>query len=246
MTAFKSYLYQVRSYHTDASQRLFVHQILNFLQDAAHNHADGNGFGQKQLESRDLFWVLSRLKIEINELPVQDDSLVLNTWVKSINGSISEREFSIARGEDVLINASSLWFCLSGKTQKPAKIPEEYTKIMIPYSHSATKGGTEKILVDNPMGKNSTGNSIEVKYTDIDMVNHVNNAAYMKWVTNEMSMFNYPERQVKSLTINYLEQAFLGDPIMVSHFEEASQLFVHEVRNMSTDKVVCRIKSTWR
>ena len=70
MEAIQTYTYKIRSYHTDADGRLFVHQLLNFLQDAAHNHADGFGFGQMQLAEANLVWVLSRLTIEIDSLPI--------------------------------------------------------------------------------------------------------------------------------------------------------------------------------
>jgi acyl-ACP thioesterase len=245
MSAIQTYTYKIRSYHTGASGKLFIHQVLNFLQDAAHNHADGTGFGQKQLAEQNLVWVLSRMVIEINFLPKRGDSLVLSTWVKSIRGSISEREFSIKRGQEVLIEASSLWFCLSAVTNKPVRLPADFKKLMAPHQVYATKEGTGKIVDASGSTELQIGKTFVARFSDIDIVDHVNNATYVRWVVDELWASDTTKMNIKKIMINYLGQCFLGDKVKVSHDHRSDSVLTHTVVNLKTNLRICRMQSEW-
>jgi medium-chain acyl-[acyl-carrier-protein] hydrolase len=245
MSAIQTYIYKIRSYHTDASGRLFIHQLLNFLQDAAHNHADGFGFGQKQLVDHDLFWVLSRLTIEISSLPKRGEEVKLSTWVKSIRGSISEREFSISLAEQVLVNASSLWFSVSGHSHKPSRLPVEYSNLMAINDTYATVGGSEKVAEPGTESDKSAGINVTAHHSDIDMVDHVNNATYARWMMDEMAVDFQQKNKIKKLNINYLGECFLGEKVIINHAADSQSGILHEVIKGSSNKVICRAQSCW-
>ena len=246
MYAIQTYTYKIRSYHTDSLGRLFVHQLLNFLQETAHNHADSTGYGYKQLIEKDLFWVTSRLSIEILSMPKRGDEIKLSTWVKSIRGAISEREYSISLGEQTLVNASSLWFCVSGHSHKPARLPSEFCDLMKINATYATTEGTEKVVTPEINGNSSTGIDITALYSDIDMVDHVNNATYARWIMDELSVDYQLKNTIKKLNINYIGESFLGNKIKVYHTPIDQSNLLHEVINSSSNKVVCRIQTEWQ
>jgi acyl-ACP thioesterase len=245
MPAQHSFLYPVRSYHTDASGRLFIHQLFNFLQDAAHQHANGLGFGHLQIAEQNLFWVLLRLTIEVEGLPVQGDVIELTTWVKSVRGSVSEREFTISLGSRVLVKASSLWFCLSDETHKPVRLPPEYLNFMVPYDSYATSAGTEKIAASEAGGTGNMGNLVTARYSDTDMVNHVNNAVYIRWVLDSFETQHFSRNSLVKLTVNYLNECFAGDQIRISWWPLPENEFIHELENVKTGATICRVKSVW-
>jgi medium-chain acyl-[acyl-carrier-protein] hydrolase len=243
MSAIETYSYKIRSYHTDGSGVIFIHQLLNFLQDAAHNHADGFGFGQKQLAEFDLVWVLSRLNIEIGSLPRHGETIELSTWVKSIRGSISEREFRIEQGGSLLVSASSLWFCLSSKSHKPVRLQASLVNIMKPYDTYATVEGTIKIGEVGP--ERVEAKHFEAQYSDIDMVDHVNNATYARWGIDELQKSFLSEKQISKLIINYNDQCFLGDSVEASHSSLDKDGLYHEINNTSSGSTLCRMRSYW-
>lgn len=245
MTEIGYYSYNIRSYHIDSSSRLHVHHLLNFLQDAAHQHADGLGFGQSQLSKINLFWVLSPLSIEISELPGQGDEIELSTWVKSIRGSVSEREFSISTNGKLLVNASSLWFCISGETHKPAQVPKEYVTKMTVNNLFATKLGAIKVELPQQDAKSSTGKVVRAEFSDIDMVDHVNNATYARWILDEIPTDYHQNKGLKKLTINYLGEVFLDDNIRVVHKFWGSNNLLHEIISIKTNDIICLAITTW-
>ena len=193
----------------------------------------------------DLFWVLSRLTIEISSLPKHGDEIILATWVKSIRGSISEREFSITHGEEILVNASSLWFCLSGQSHKPARLPEEYCNLMVIKDSYATTSGSEKVAEQTAESNRSEGIYENARYSDIDMVDHVNNATYARWMMDEIPVELQRPNILKKMNINYLGECFLGDKVKVHHTVINKSNFLHEVVNSNGDKVICRMHSLW-
>ena len=54
------------------------------LLNAAEIHAKARGFGMYNVNSENSTWVLSRLCIEINEMPKVWDSVDINTWIDNI------------------------------------------------------------------------------------------------------------------------------------------------------------------
>ena len=245
MPVIESYSYPIRSYHTDVHGRLFTHQLLNFLQDAAHLHADGLGFGHEQLVNDDLLWVLSRLSIDIQRLPLNGQEVEVQTWVKSIRGSISEREFCVKRAGDTIINASSVWVCLSGKTHKPARLPPEYLDLMTTHDLYATLTGAEKAVNETAQSEAINSSEITARYSDTDMVKHVNNAVYMRWALDAFRPDHFGHYQLKGLTINYLNETLLDSTVVIKYWQISNYEFFHEIVDASDNSLICRIKTSW-
>ena len=246
MTAVQTYSYTIRSYQTDDKGHLFIHQLFNLLQDAAHKHADGIGFGQRQLVEQNLFWVLSRLSLEIVKIPNVGDEVYLSTWVKSIRGAVSEREFSISIGDEIIINASSLWFSLSGENHKPTRLPTKYSDLMIINDEYTHEGGSVKVIEDINYNKQGSGQKLVVQHSDIDMVEHVNNATYVRWIMDELYDKSHLNKQLINMDINYLGECFRGETVNVYHLLKDETSLSHEVANEVTGKVICRANTKWQ
>ena len=246
MTAVQTYSYTIRSYQTDDKGHLFIHQLFNLLQDAAHKHADGIGFGQRQLVEQNLFWVLSRLSLEIVKIPNVGDEVYLSTWVKSIRGAVSEREFSISIGDEIIINASSLWFSLSGENHKPTRLPTKYSDLMIINDEYTHEGGSVKVIEDINYNKQGSGQKLVVQHSDIDMVEHVNNATYVRWIMDELYDKSHLNKQLINMDINYLGECFCGETVNVYHLLKDETSLSHEVANEVTGKVICRANTKWQ
>jgi acyl-ACP thioesterase len=238
------YEYDIRSYHTDASGRLFLHHLFNLLQDVAHNHANGLGFGMPQLLEKDMFWVLSRITVHVVELPKHEDRVEISTWVKSIHGVKSEREFSIRCNSKEIITASSLWFCLTATTHRPAPIPEAFKGLMIVNDIYAVPNGATKVNSVLENHEVSKGIKVTAFNSDIDMVDHVNNATYVRWIMDE-ARINYPTNSIKEFTINYLSEVFLGQEITINHCQSAPNQVTTSVIREADNKTICRAVIEW-
>ncbi len=239
-----SYPFTVRAYQTGPGGELHVHQLANFLQEAAHYHADGLGFGQEQLVKEGLFWVLSRLAIRIDSMPQRGAELTLTTWVSAIKGMVTERSFVLYNGEQEVARALSVWFCLAADSQRPVHLPSQYTERMPLLAEAALPGGVAKVP---PVGDEARqGASFTARHSDIDMVDHVNNTVYLRWAFDDW-LSDHPAGTLTGLQVNFLDQCFLGDQVTIYTGSSGDQrTVVHEVREATSGKVLCRLQSHWQ
>ena len=77
------YLFLAEPFHCDFSGRLFMGHLGNHLLNAADFHSSARGFGMQYLLGIKRSWVLSRLAIEMTEMPEMYTKFSVETWVES-------------------------------------------------------------------------------------------------------------------------------------------------------------------
>lgn len=113
----------------DAKIRSWV--IFNYLQDAAGRHADRLGLGLKQLRSSDLSWVLSRIRIKMDDFPEYGDILKITTYPSGFDRLFAYRQFvlsSAISGKRFGV-AGSAWLTLNPLTFRPVSPAKHLTGI---------------------------------------------------------------------------------------------------------------------
>ena len=86
-------------FHCDFAGRLFMGHMGNHMLNAADFHSSARGFGMKYLMTINRSWVLSRLAIEMEEMPVQYTKFNVETWVESAMRYFTSRNFAVT-GKD--------------------------------------------------------------------------------------------------------------------------------------------------
>ena len=113
------YKIQLNDISIDAKVRSWV--IFNYLQDAAGSHADELGVGLKQLRQSDLSWVLSRIKVKMDEFPEYGDILRISTYPSGFDRLFAYRQFvlsSAITGKRFGV-AGSAWLTLNPENFRP-------------------------------------------------------------------------------------------------------------------------------
>ena len=236
--------YTVETFQVDAKGQAHIFQLLNFLQDAAHKHATQLDFGQDALLKEGKLWVLSRLYCEIKRLPVLGEFIQVATWVKSFRGAVSEREFIMYLEGEVLMKASSLWFCLGLESRKPSRIPAHFVERMVANNIYATGQGTQKIE-PHPNGKPWPTINETARYSDIDMAGHVNNAIYAKWALDGLPLEIHDQRQLKTLSINYLDEAMAAANMDIQLIQVSDSMYLSKIIDNSSSSLFALVESTW-
>ena len=89
------YLEMAEPFHCDFSHHLFMGHLGNHMLNAADFHSRDRGFGMDFLNSIKKTWVLSRLAIEMDEMPCQYDKFYVETWVESAMRYFTQRNFRV-------------------------------------------------------------------------------------------------------------------------------------------------------
>ena len=77
------YPFTVEPFHCDFSNHLFLSSLSNDLLNASDYHSESRGYGISYLNARHRTWVLSRLAVEMNDMPVAYDKIAISTWVEA-------------------------------------------------------------------------------------------------------------------------------------------------------------------
>ena len=89
------YQFLAEPFHCDFSGRLFMGHLGNHMLNAADFHSTDRGFGMKYLMTIKRSWVLSRLAIEMNEMPEQYTKFNIETWVENAMRYFTQRNFAV-------------------------------------------------------------------------------------------------------------------------------------------------------
>ena len=241
----RSYPYKIRTYQVGSTGKISLHHIFNLFQDVAHRDAMSFGFGFPQMLKVERLWVLSRMTIELDTLPSYDDEVEIITWVSSAAAPKSEREFAMIFKGQRIIKATSLWYCLSTKDHRPASIPMEEKLFELIKEGNSVDGGAQRIESFSSEANWDTQLKFKARNSDVDMVNHVNNASYVRWVMDEARIL-YPKTLVSKFSINYLNEVRLGENVEVRHLERPDGQMFHEAIKTESGKIACKTKTVWK
>ena len=95
-----TYEFLAEPFHCDFSNRLFIGHMGNSLLNAADFHSNDRGYGMHYLNTIHKTWVLSRLAIEITEMPKAYDRYTVETWVEGAMRYFTDRDFAIKGAGD--------------------------------------------------------------------------------------------------------------------------------------------------
>jgi acyl-ACP thioesterase len=120
MSSKKTYHHRINAQNIDFRKKISLASLVNLVLGAAGNNADENGFGVLDLMSKNHSWVLSRLVIDMNHIPVENEDIAIETWLQKLNQAFSLRNFRFLNSQNQVIGyGASTWAIINlRKTQK--------------------------------------------------------------------------------------------------------------------------------
>jgi acyl-CoA thioesterase FadM len=116
--------YTIHTYETDARGLAKTVTLLNYLQDAAGDHAGRLGLSVLDLFKRNMTWVLSRYHILVHRHPGQGERLEVTTWPSGKGGYFATRDFEVADGSGGPFSATSSWMIVGSRRKQPVKVDD--------------------------------------------------------------------------------------------------------------------------
>jgi len=204
----------VRSSEADFLSRWKLSGIFGAMVEAAAHHADHLGVGYQELLSRDIVWVLSRLKIRIHRFPRVQEPVTIQTWPKGIQQKIFYMRdyFVLAEDGSHLASATSAYVLANTKTRR--MLSPQGMNGELPENHglNALDEGLDKIPVVEPLEERFTTSA---RYSSVEVIGHVNNTRYIDWVSDCFSFDEHRAMQLSWLQINYINEVRPGDQIAI-------------------------------
>lgn len=204
------YPFLVRAYEADASNRLKISSVFNFMQVAAGLNANDLGFGYSQLTPKGYFWVLSRVILEWSGEVRFDEEIVVETWPKGIDKLFALRDFRIYSNDGACIGkATSAWLMIDSQTGRPLILNSSMFNLPDTKVSPAINQTPGKLIVPHQLMQLGSRTAM---YSDIDVNQHVNNAKYIEYIWDSLpdGYSSFPRCRMQ---INFLKEIRQGEKI---------------------------------
>jgi acyl-ACP thioesterase len=189
-----------------------MNSLADFFQEVAWRHADSADFGRNLLEDN-LSWILSRFDIKATNLPTWGESIKVFTAGRGLDKLFAFREFLITdlKGKP-LARAMSSWVLLNTVSKKIHRA-DQVLPIALFDPQLKPDWQPDRIRIS---GKLLIEEELKVRFSDLDLNNHVNNTTYIRWVEDLLKIHQIDSSK---LLINYLAECVLGDEVKLELYK---------------------------
>ena len=208
-----SYEFLAEPFHCDFTKRLFMGHLGNHMLNAADFHSTDRGFGMKYLMTINRSWVLSRLAIEMDEMPQMYTKFNVETWVESAMRYFTSRNFRVVGGGKVYGYGRSIWAMIDTESRQPTdlfSIDNGAINNWIEKDKECPidKGGRVKMSDDAAFVR-----TIDTQYNDVDINGHINSVKYIEHVLDLWPLDWYRQHSIRRFEIAYVAEAHQGDQL---------------------------------
>lgn len=244
MKNIEKYKYTADTFHCDFNHELCMGHLGNAMLNAADVHSTRRNFGMTFLNTINKTWVLSRLAIELNDLPVEHTPLIIETWVENALRFFTKRDWRILSedGQKVYGYGKSVWAMIDLTTREPQNILEVNNgRITECLSPNVPCGIKDVSRVKTP--EMTDYEEFVVKYSDLDVNGHLNSMKYLDHVLDTLPAPFYNKYRVHRIEIAYVIEAHFGETIRIYNKVEGDTRYfrLSRMENDGTETELCRI-----
>ena len=202
-----SYEFEIKYQEVDDRKKLRLFNLESYLLEVAGTVADELGFGIQVLHPQGLTWILTRLSVEMYELPTHCEKVRFETWIESNAHMLSTRDYRIYSGERLIGQCKSVW----------AVLDLEKREIVNVFDRPMFEGCVDGEVLEMPRVRMTTIPEPtgvvphKIVYSDLDYNRHCNSCRYLQAMTDAY-LPDYYGKRVR-LDINYSKEVGLGDEL---------------------------------
>ena len=219
--------YYIGSNDVDQFLDLKLSSFFKLMQDIATEHAEVLDIGKANTIDKGLFWVITRIEVDIIKMPKYLDTVILKTYPGDDLKFIFPRYFQLEdlKG-NVLVKASSTWMVLHKDNHRPSLNPFEGRRLKEEHLEGEISlpkkcFNTETCLIEQR----------KVRYSDVDLNGHLNNTKYIDYVLDAHDSDFYKKHQISHFLINYDKELKDNDILSLSSNNELPEYIKGEVND---------------
>ena len=199
--------------HTDRFGRATPAALTYFVQEAAGEHCQLLQVDDYFLKDKNLFWALSRTKVEVKRLPHLGERVIVETWPMPTTRVAYPRAFAAYDSHGgLLFEGVSLWV-LMDRTARTMVLPGK-SGVSVEGTCFGDEPQIPRAIAVQPMEQETLR---KVGYSLLDQNGHMNNTRYFDWLMDLPDSDFHREHTVQEFTICYMNEAREGDEIALNY-----------------------------
>lgn len=163
---------RVRLADADPSGRLRLDALARFLQDIGNDDTAAAGHDSSTP------WVTRRTTVDVDTWPRIGERLEVTTWCGGIGSHFAERRTTL-RSPSGTVEVAATWVHVDEATGRPARLPAWFLDT---YGEAAAGRRITARLQHGGPPEGADAQPWPLRWTDLDVLGHVNNAAYWEAV----------------------------------------------------------------
>lgn len=189
-------------------------ELCNLFQLTAASHSEVGGISFSDMQEFHQAWVLSKMRVEIKQLPKWKDKVTVKTWIKSLENSRSTRCLELYHGNEKIVGCETFWAVFNTKSRRPEALAlphehfEKYPEV------SATEKSYAKIDLQKEF---EIVAERTVLLSDLDIVNHANSVKYLEWCLDYVDSKLIMKQDIQAFEMNYLKEVSLNETIEIAN-----------------------------
>lgn len=224
MTEFYKKSFHVSIRHCDKYGRLKAAELFNFMQECAVTHANFMGVGMEEMLARNMTFVLSRLQINLLDVPTLGDDISILTYPAGRERLFYMRDFEITSDGKKVAEGRAMWIVINLKTRRPVR-DREFGKDFPLFVN-------ENVQLTNPAKPTIGEDAVELRkfrvgYSDVDILKHANSSRYLAWVCDSLGSEYFSDGSPYSIVVNYTSE-LLEDEYVTIYGKDMSFAGINE------------------
>lgn len=242
-----SYRFMAEPFHCDLLHRLFIGHLGNHMLNAADFHSNDRGYGMTYLNTVHKTWVLSRLVIEMQQLPKAYTPFNVETWVDGVMRYFTDRNYAVVGTDGTVYGyGRSIWAMIDTETRQPADILAVNDGLITQYVETEKECPIGKISRVKMTGDAEHVGTVSTTYSDVDINGHINSVKYIEHVLDLWPVDWHRTHRVQRFEIAYVAESHGGDNLLFYRQQTADDEWCVRIMKQepgSEEKIeVCRSK----
>ena len=196
--------------------------IMRYIQTAAQCQLTESGMSYDSLKKNNRAFILSRVKLEVLKPLPADTPLTAMTYPCESRGYSFLRCYELETDGEVVARAISVWALID--TESSALVRVNDFNLGLP---TLPQNGLILSAMKLPTALVDIG-GYGVHYGDVDQNRHMNNTKYPDMYSNFLPL---QDKMIRSITINYSNEAQIGEKLRVQRAEANGFYYFRTVRS---------------
>ena len=223
--------FEISDLHLDCHGRVKPSVLLFFAQEAAGQHCQLLKLDWETLAKQNLFWAVTRHRVQITRLPVRGETITVETWPMPTTKVAYPRSVVgyDAQGNE-LFRTISLWVLMDSQSRSMV-LPGKSGVVV-----DGVLRGNELALPHSILPGERPNQQLQtVRYSHLDRNGHMNNTRYMDWVNDLLPSAYHGEHPIREFTICYHAEAREGQEITMDWDLTEDPCLVVDAHRAKTD-----------